>query len=214
MRALIVVLALVATPFLTGASQSLQGSNCDNGLGDEHRSDMGQLHAHKGLCATQPPLPDADQDGVPDNLDQCADTPPGTTVDAVGCPVTPPTGCVNSPGPGDGAVAGQVFLDDPAQFFPYLAGWCVEFRDSSGKVIATTVTSGVAIDMDGSNYVITGVPAGPAGTYTICEVLPPNSTWHETTPTSGPDCGGGVIGITTMVVAGGTSGYIWFGNLP
>src|SRR2546427_2951855 len=174
MRALIVVLALVATPFLTGASQSLQGSNCDNGLGDEHRSDMGQLHAHKGLCATQPPLPDADQDGVPDNLDQCASTPPGTTVDAVGCPVTPPTGCVNSPGPGDGAVGGQVFLDDPAQFFPYLAGWCVEFRDLSGKVIATTVTSGVAIDMDGSNYVITGVPAGPAGTYTICEVLPPN----------------------------------------
>ena len=212
MRALIVVLALVATPFLTGASQSLQGSNCDNGLGDEHRSDMGQLHAHKGLCATQPPLPDADGDGVPDSLDQCADTPLGTTVDASGCPVPPPQGCVNSPGTGDGTVQGQVFVDDPAQNFPYLAGWCVEVRDLSGAVIAMTVTSGIALDaVDGSNWIITGVPAG---TYTVCEVPPPNTTWHETTPTSGPDCGGGVIGWTSMVVAGGTSGYIWFGNLP
>ena len=210
MRALIVVLALVAAPFLAGMSQSPQGSNCDNGLGDEHRSDSGQVHAHRGLCAPQPPILDADRDGVPDDLDQCPDTPLGTTVDASGCPVTPPTGCVNSPGTGDGAVAGQVFLDDPAQNFPYLAGWCVEVRDLSGVVIATTVTSGVAIDMDGSNYVVTGVPAG---TYTVCEVLPPNSTWHETIPTSGPDCGG-VIGITTMVVAGGTSGFILFGNLP
>ncbi len=210
MRALIVVLALVATPFLAGVSQSPEGSNCDNGLGDEHRSDSGQVHAHKGLCATQPPLPDADGDGVPDDLDLCPNTPPGTTVDASGCPVEPPPGCANSPGTGTGAVTGQVFLDDGLTF-PYLAGWCVEVRDLSGAVIATTVTSGVAIDMDGSNYAITGVPAG---TYTICEVLPPNSTWHETTPTSGPDCGGGVFGITTMVVAGGTSGFILFGNLP
>jgi len=192
-------------------SQSLQGMNCDNGLGDEHRSAQGQWHAHRGLCASQPPLDDADHDGVPDDLDQCPDTPLGTTVDASGCPVAPPVGCVNSPGTGDGSVAGQVFLDDPAQLFPYLAGWCVEVRDLSGVVIATTVTSGVALDLDGSNYVITGVPAG---TYTVCEVLPPNSTWRETTPTSGPGCGGGVIGMTTLVVSMGTSGFIWFGNLP
>jgi hypothetical protein len=212
MRAFIVVLALVATPFLAAASQTLKEPNCDNGLGDEHRSLTGTLHAHKGLCATQPPLPDADQDGVPDILDECPNTPPGTTVDASGCPVQPPTGCVNSsPGTGTGAVAGQVFVDDPAQEFPYVAGWCVELRDGSGAVIATTVTSGVALDMDGSNWVITGVPAG---TYTVCEVLPPHTTWRQTFPTSGPDCGGGVIGMTTMVVAGGTSGFIWFGNLP
>jgi hypothetical protein len=205
------VLALVATPFLTGVSQSPQGSDCDNGLGDEQRSLTGQLHAHRGLCGPQPPLPDADQDGVPDSLDQCSDTPLGTIVDANGCPVAPPPGCVNSPGTGTGAVAGQVFVDDPAQNFPYLAGWCVEVRDLSGAVIATTVTSGVALDLDGSNYVITGVPAG---TFLVCEVLPPNTTWHQTWPTSGPDCGGGVIGMTTMVIAGGTSGFIFFGNLP
>src|SRR5213080_595712 len=139
MRALIVVLALVATPFLAGVSQSLQGSNCDNGLGDDHRS-------LQGLCATQPPPPDADGDGVPDSLDQCADTPLGTIVDASGCPVAPPPGCVNSVGTGTGKVLGQVFVDDPAQNYPYLAGWCVELRDGSGAVIATAVTSGVALD--------------------------------------------------------------------
>ena len=209
MRAFIVVLALVAAPFLAAVSQDPKDPNCDNGQGDQNRSDSGQAHAHKGLCATQPPPPDADQDGVPDDLDRCPNTPLGTTVDATGCPVEPPPGCVNSPGTGDGTVAGQVFVDDGLTF-PYLAGWCVEVRDLSGAVIATTVTSGVALDGDGSNYVITGVPAG---TYTVCEVLPPNSTWRETFPTSGPDCGGGVIGMTTIVLSMGTSGFISFGNL-
>src|SRR5438034_8150968 len=96
MRALIVVLALVATPFLVAVSQSPKAPNCDNGLGDEHRSDSGQVHAHKGLCAPQPPVLDADQDGVSDDLDQCPGTPPGTTVDASGCPVVPPPDCVRS----------------------------------------------------------------------------------------------------------------------
>ena len=57
MRAFIVVLALVATPFLAGMSQSPNGSDCDNGQGDEHRSDSGQVHAHQGVCALQPPPP-------------------------------------------------------------------------------------------------------------------------------------------------------------
>src|SRR2546422_7979727 len=96
MRALIVVLALVAAPFLAAVSQTPKDPNCDNGLGDEHRSDSGQVHAHKGLCAPQPPVLDADRDGVPDDLDLCPNTPPGTTVDASGCSVEPPPGCVRS----------------------------------------------------------------------------------------------------------------------
>ncbi len=211
MRALIVVLALVATPFLAAVSQSPKAPNCDNGQSDDHRSDSGQVHAHRGLCAPQPPLLDSDGDGVPDDLDLCPNTPPGTTVDASGCPVLPPPGCVNSPGTGTGMVLGQVFVDDPAQNFPYLSGWCVEVRDASGAVIATGVTSGVALDIEGNNYSITGVPAG---TYTVCEVLPPNSTWHETTPASGPDCGGGVFGLIAVVMEGGAADLLWFGNLP
>src|SRR5207247_10320234 len=104
-----------------------------------------------------------------------------------------------------------VCVDDPAQNLPYLAGWCVEVRDASGAVIATTVTSGVSLDIEGNNYVITGVPAG---TYTVCEVLPPNSTWHETTPASGPDCGGGTFGLIAVVMDGGAADLLWFGNLP
>jgi len=106
---------------------------------------------------------------------------------------------------------GQVFVDDPAQEFPYLAGWCVELRDGNDAVIATAVTSGVALDVEGNNYVFTGVRAG---SYTVCEVLPPNTTWHETTPASGPACGGGVIGITATVMEGGAADFLWFGNLP
>ena len=179
MRALIVVLALASTPFLVGVSQSPQGSICDNGLGDEHRSDSGEVHAHHGLCALQPP--------------------------------PPPPGCVNSgPGTGTGTVSGQVFLDDPTQNSPLLAGWCVELRDASGAVIATAVTSGVGLDSEGNNYIFTGVAAG---TYTVCEVLPSTTTWHETDPTSGADCGGGVFGFTFPLADGSGADFISFGNL-
>ena len=177
MRALIVVLALATTPFLVGVSQSPQGSICDNGQGDEHRSDSGEAHAHQGLCAPQPP--------------------------------PPPPGCVNSaPGTGTGSITGQVFVDDATQSL--LAGWCVELRDASGAVIATAVTSGTALDSEGNNYNFTGVAAG---TYTVCEELPSNTTWHETDPTSGADCGGGVFGYTFPIGDGVGADFISFGNL-
>ena len=198
MRALIVVLALVATPFLAAVSQTPEHPNCDNGLGDENRSETGQLHAHKGLCTTEPPPPDADQDGVADDLDLCPNTPPGTIVDASGCPVEPPPGCVNSPGMGTGAVAGQVFVDEPAQNFPYLGGWCVEL---SGPVSATAVT-----DASGA-YLFLGLPKG---TYTVCETVQPG--WHETFPTSGPTCATG-FGWTITVAEGSGNSYIDFWNL-
>ena len=177
MRALIVVLALATTPFLVGVSQSPQGSICDNGQGDEHRSDSGEAHAHQGLCAPQPP--------------------------------PPPPGCVNSaPGTGTGTITGQVFVDDATQSL--LAGWCVELRDASGAVIATAVTSGTALDSEGNNYIFTGVLPG---TYTVCEELPSNTTWHETDPTSGADCGGRVFGFTFPIMDGGGADFISFGNL-
>jgi OOP family OmpA-OmpF porin len=39
------------------------------------------------VAATPATPPDSDHDGVPDNIDQCPDTPAGVQVDAVGCPL-------------------------------------------------------------------------------------------------------------------------------
>jgi len=55
MRVLYVFLCLAFAPFVAGVSQSTQGSNCDNGQGDLHRSADGQAHAHHGLCVPQAP---------------------------------------------------------------------------------------------------------------------------------------------------------------
>ena len=250
MRALIVLFALVATPFVAGVSQI--SAKCDNGQSGQHRSAQGTAQAHKGACVPQdppprtvldsdgdrvpdsldqcpgtpagttvdasgcpvqsspPPVLDADHDGVPDSLDTCPGTPVGTTVDASGCPVQstpppppPPTsggGCVNS-GPSFGGTAsidGQVFVD--AGLYPGLTGWCVELN---GPVSATAVT-----DASG-NYLFSSLPAG---TYTVCEVLPPNTTWRETFPKSGPACASGP-GWTITVNDGGGVGFVWFGNL-
>src|SRR6266567_2195667 len=216
MRAFIVVLALVATPFLAGVSQSPQGLKCDNGKGDEHRSAQGTAYAHKGACKPQDPPPspapvlDADQDGVPDSLDACPNTALGTAVDASGCPLpsTPPPalppppstsggGCVSSgPAGGTASIDGQVFVD--ASPWPGLQGWCVTV---SGPVSATAVT-----DASG-NYLFPGLPAG---TYTVCEAV--QSGWHQTFPTSGPACATGFGWTITVKDAFGAS-YIWFGNL-
>src|SRR6266571_682413 len=93
MRALTVLLALVATQLLAGVAQRSQAFKCDN----QHRSAQGTANAYKGACKpqdppSQPPVLDADQDGVPDSLDTCPGTPLGTAVDASGCPLpsTPP----------------------------------------------------------------------------------------------------------------------------
>src|SRR5213083_1454483 len=151
MRALTVLLALVATPLLAGVAQRSQAFKCDN----QHRSAQGTANAYKGACKPQdppspPPVLDADRDGVPDSLDTCPGSPLGTTVDASGCPLpsTPPPplpppppvsggGCVSSPAAGGTAsIDGQVYVD-ASPSYPGLAGWCVQV---TGPVTATAVT--------------------------------------------------------------------------
>ena len=210
MRAFMVLLALVATPLAMGVSQALPGkSSCANGQGTALRSAQGTANAHKGLCVPQdPPSPppvvlDTDGDGVPDNLDSCPGTAPGTTVDASGCPVQapppppPPTsGCVASGPSGAGlSIDGQVYVD--ASPWPGLANWCVHL---SGPVNATAVT-----DASG-NYLFTGLPSG---SYTVCEDV--QSGWAETFPTSGPSCATGLG--WTITLNGGSASFVWFGNL-
>jgi hypothetical protein len=205
MRAFIVVLALAATPFLAGVSQSPQGLDCDNGQGDENRSDSGQAHAHQGLCA------DADRDGVPDILDRCPNTPLGTPVDASGCPVdgNPPPFCQTSGmSGGTGSVMGQVFV---ASTFVLLGDWCVHLLDpGTGAVLATVTTSTGPIDIEGNNWVFTNVPGG---TYTVCEEPPPNQTWFQFLPTSGPPCPGPLpVGLSAFLMDGGAADFLWFWN--
>ncbi len=71
-------------------------------------------HTAKAVTEAPPPAPevvetvapaDADSDGVPDDLDQCPETPAGTTVDEKGCPVptAAPEGECAVPGPGQQA---------------------------------------------------------------------------------------------------------------
>jgi hypothetical protein len=212
MRALTVLLALVATPFLAGVAQKSQALKCDN----PHRSAQGVANAYKGACKPQDPPPptptpvlDSDKDGVPDNLDACPGTALGTAVDASGCPLPstpppplppPPTsggGCVSSgPAGGTASIDGQVFVD--ASPWPGLQGWCVT---ASGPVSVTAVT-----DASG-NYLLPGLPAG---TYTVCESV--QAGWRQTFPTSGPACATG-FGWTITVMDGGGASFIWFGNL-
>jgi len=201
MRALIVLFALVATPFVAGVSQV--SAKCDNGQSGLHRSTQGTASAHKGLCQpqTQTQVLDADHDGVLDSVDSCPNTAVGTTVDPSGCPVQttpqPPPLCVNSGSAGGTAsIDGQVFVD--ASPWPGLQDWCVQL---SGPVSATAVT-----DASG-NYLFSGLPAG---TYTVCETV--QAGWHETFPTGGPTCATG-LGWTITVTDGSGASFIWFGNL-
>jgi OmpA-OmpF porin, OOP family len=46
---------------------------------------VGQAAPEPAAAPATPP--DSDHDGVPDNIDQCPNTPPGVQVDAVGCPL-------------------------------------------------------------------------------------------------------------------------------
>ncbi len=178
MRVLLVLFALVATPFLVSAAQDPNGLKCNNGQGDLNRSDSGQAHAHKGVCKPQPPPPpvlDTDLDGVPDNLDKCPGTPTGTTVDASGCAVQPPspTCPVSQLSLGTGTAEGNVY--NKAQSWPNngLGNWCVHITgvtEAGATVGATQLT-------DASGYFLfTGLPVG---TYTICEDL--QSGWTGTT---------------------------------
>jgi hypothetical protein len=197
MRAFMVLCALVATPLIVGASQSLPGkSSCVNGKGTLTRSPQGTAHAHQGLCAQQdPPPPPQPPPPQPPPPQPPPPQPPPPQPPPPQPP--PPTGCVQSPaGSGTASANGQVFVDvDP---WPGLAGWCVEL---SGPVNATAVTDALG------NFTFSGLPAG---SYTVCEVL--QSGWTQTFPTSGASCASGV-GYSVPLGDGGSAGFIWFGNI-
>lgn len=57
--------------------------------GTDLRFNLGLVYGLFGQEPVPPPPADTDGDGVSDPSDQCPNTPPGTAVDAVGCPLPP-----------------------------------------------------------------------------------------------------------------------------
>ncbi len=199
MRALTVLLALVATPFLVGVSQ--QPVKTNSGVGHDAAHCARRVALRPGEAITKcDPAPTTPPPVVnPPVVDPPAGDPPPPLPPP---PLTPPPpvsggGCVSSgPAGGTASIDGQVFVD--ASPWPGLQGWCVT---ASGPVSATAAT-----DASG-NYLFSGLPAG---TYTVCEAV--QSGWHETFPTSGPACATG-LGWTITVTDGSGASFIWFGNL-
>ena len=141
MRALTVLLALAATPFLAGVAQ--QPVKTNNGLGHDAAHCAARTAQHPGKTINKcDPAPTA------------GDPPPPV----VNPPPVSGGGCVSSgPAGGTASIDGQVFVD--ASPWPGLQNWCVTV---SGPVNATAVT-----DASG-NYLFPGLPAG---TYTVCEAV-------------------------------------------
>jgi hypothetical protein len=110
MRVLLVLLALVATPFMTGVAQGKS----------KHEAE----HCAKRLAK----LALKDKKIKEKDIANCVEPPPP--------PLPPPASCVASaPGTGTAMVSGEVYVDaDP---FGGLSSWCVTLI---GPVTATTVT--------------------------------------------------------------------------
>jgi hypothetical protein len=159
MRVLIVLLALVATPFVAGVSQG-----------------RGHNEAKCNKRAAQHPGKEINKCDGPTN------TPP---------PPPPATACAATVTPGGTAsISGAV---SPAQ-----SGWCLEL---SGPGFTTTAPT----DASGS-YAFTGLPAG---TYTLCEVVP--SGWTQTSPPIPAPCASG-FGYQFDLLAGESALFVNFGN--
>ena len=202
MRALTVLLALVATPFLVGVAQ--QPVKTNNGVGHDAAHCARRVAQRPGEAINKcDPAPTTPPPVVnPPVVDPPAgDPPPSLPPPPLPPPPAPPPvsggGCVSSgPAGGTASIDGQVFVD--ASPWPGLQSWCVTV---SGPVNATAVT-----DASG-NYLFPGLPAG---TYTVCESV--QYGWHQTFPTNGPGCATG-FGWTITVMDGGGASFIWFGNL-
>ena len=194
MRARIVVLALVLTPFVAGHSQS--------------RGKASESARHESTAKLKKSEDGVQQQGEHEDKDKC---PAGTAAakssskdhkqegqhegsDDKCTPAAPPVPV------GIAQIHGTVYSDLNGNGRleygePGLAGWTVTL---SGPVTATTVSA-----WDGS-YVFTALPVG---VYTVCGV--PQSGWITTAPVTGP-CAGG-FGWTLDVPA--TMPDLWYGSI-
>ena len=192
MRALIVLGALVVTPFVAVVSQSGSAATRARDAGkcataDSNRAARATDNARgtdqKGRDARgcSPVAPAAPTPPAP---------PPPPPADTAPTPPPPP------PPPATITISGNIYQDVLGR--PGVSGWTVEV---SGPVTQTAVT-----DASG-NYSFTGLPAG---TYTVCETVPMG--WMQTSPPSGTSCATGV-GYTFTIAAGTGASFVNFGNM-
>jgi hypothetical protein len=184
MRIPFVLLGLVSTPFVVAAAQNGAPAVKDPAqcaVADAHRSPQSWSQNQK-----------SDPQGrartgcspVAPGGGTTGDPPPDTT------PTPPP------PPPGSVSIDGTVWND--ATGAP-LVGWTVTV---SGPVNSSAVT-----DASG-HYLFSGIPAG---TYTVCEIVP--SGWRQDSPTMPAGCPSG-MGYSFPLTAGGSGSFVDFGNVP
>lgn len=180
MRGSLVVLALVASPFLAANAQG-------------HRPKDGLDHRPKQTMVPKCTVP-----GRGNSANVASSTGQANRVDPTqrgnkDCPV-PPTGDPGSSGSGSGSTVGNSFVsgmlfNDPDAIGAFdgsqfgLAGWTVQLTGPSGTLTATTDGNG---QYSFSNLV--------AGSYTLC-VVPP-AGWINTAPSGGVACPGSSFGYT------------------
>ncbi len=194
-RVLVVVLALVATPFVTSVAQHVReikpAKGAPQATGSLDNPGLGHDAAHCAMRAALHPG---------ETINKCPDpvTDPGTPPPPPQPPPSTTGACGSAPaGGGSVTIDGQVYSD--ASPWPGLAGWCVQ--------LSGPVSGGVTTDASG-NYRFTGLPTG---TYSVCEVLQAN--WHQTFPGDGPGCPGGFGYSITLLLDGSGASFIDFANL-
>lgn len=180
MRGSLVVLALVASPFLAANAQAHQPKRTDVPIGAKCTVPA------RGNSANV-----ASQNGLQNRADP-------TTKGNKDCPVPPSGG--GTGGSSGGATVGHSFIsgmlfNDPNAIGAYdgsqfgLAGWTVQLVGPSGTLTATTDGNG--------NYSFSNLDAG---SYTLC-VVPPGG-WINTAPSGGVTCPGSSYGYSIDAPAG------------
>jgi len=220
-RVLVVLLALVATPAVASVAQDRPGSDqrelkqtkgarrasgsLDNpGLGHDVAHCAMRAALHPGAEINKCPAPVTDPPPVqpppvqPPPVQPPPVQPPPVLPPPPPPPQPPPATCGSAPAAGGTAsIDGQVYVD--ASPWPGLRDWCVQL---SGPVSGALATDSLGY------YVFSNLPAG---TYSVCEVLPATG-WHQTFPAMGPSCPGG-IGYSFSVTDRSSAGFTNFGNL-
>jgi len=126
------------------------------------RADIGLEYRFAGPAPVAPPPPavvevqDSDGDGVLDPADQCPDTPPGTPVDANGCPLPP------ADGDGDGVLDGADKCPDTPAGMKVDQDGCVK-KEQTLVLTNITFESDSAQIRDDGKQILDGIYEGLQG---------------------------------------------------